>query len=53
MEKTIPTTIRIPESLKNSLEEIAKKDNRSLNNLINIILQSYLKSANSQNHKTD
>lgn len=43
MEKTIPTTIRIPESLKSDLEKMALADNRSLNNLINIILQSYVR----------
>lgn len=43
MEKTIPTTIRIPEKLKHDLEKKAIADNRSLNNLINIILQSYIK----------
>ena len=43
MEKTIPTTIRISETLKHDLEKKAASDNRSLNNLINIILQSYIK----------
>lgn len=44
MEKTISTTIRIPESLKKSLEQKATADNRSLNNLINVILMEYIKS---------
>ena len=43
MEKTTPTTIRIPETLKHYLEILAKNDNRSLNNLINIILQTYVR----------
>lgn len=43
MEKTTPTTIRIPETLKHDLEILAKNDNRSLNNLINIILQTYVR----------
>ena len=43
MEKTISTTIRIPEDLKKQLEVIAEKDNRSFNNLVNIILKSYAK----------
>lgn len=47
MEKTIATSIRIPESLKNELENIAQNDNRSLNNLINIILQAYVKESQS------
>ena len=34
MGNTIPTTVRIPEELKSNLEEIAKRENRSLNNLI-------------------
>ena len=42
MGNTIPTTVLIPEVLKSNLEEIAKRENRSLNNLINIILQSYV-----------
>ena len=42
MGNTIPATVRIPEELKSNLEEIAKRENRSLNNLINIILQSYV-----------
>ena len=40
--KTIPTTVRIPEELKSDLEQIAERESRSLNNLINIILQSYV-----------
>lgn len=43
MEKTISTTIRISEDLKKQLEKIAQKDNRSFNNLVNIILKSYVK----------
>lgn len=42
MGKTIPTTVRIPEELKSDLEQIAERESRSLNNLINIILQSYV-----------
>lgn len=42
MGKTISTTIRIPEELKQNLELIANKESRSLNNMINIILQSYV-----------
>nr|WP_296032803.1 DNA-binding protein [uncultured Dorea sp.] len=42
MGKTIPTTVRIPEALKSDLEQIAERESRSLNNLINIILQSYV-----------
>ena len=42
MGNTIPTTVRIPEELKTDLEEISKRENRSLNYLINLILQSYV-----------
>lgn len=43
MEKTISTTIRIPEDLKAQLEVIATEDNRSFNNLVNTILRAYVK----------
>lgn len=43
MDKTVSTTIRIPETLKSNLEKAAKQDNRSFNNLINIILMEYIK----------
>ena len=33
-EKVLPTSIRLPQSLKNDLEVIAKRERRSLNNLI-------------------
>lgn len=42
-EKTLPTSIRIPEDLKKKLTAIAKKDNRSLNNLIMIALTDFVK----------
>ena len=38
----VPTTLRIEEELKEDLEEIALKDKRSLNNLINFILEKYV-----------
>ena len=39
---TITLTIRITPVLKKQLEEMAKEEDRSLNNLINIILKKYL-----------
>lgn len=41
--ETITLTIRISPDLKQSLELLAKKDDRSMNNLINIILKDYIK----------
>lgn len=38
----IPTTLRIEISTKEKLEEIADKERRSLNNLINYILDKYI-----------
>lgn len=35
--------VRTYTELKNELQELAKKDKRSLNNLIEIILESYVK----------
>lgn len=39
----IPFTLRIDEELKKKLEQIAYEDKRSLNMLINIILENYVK----------
>lgn len=33
-ERVLPTSIRLPQSLKDDLEVIAKRERRSLNNLI-------------------
>lgn len=40
---SVTFTIRIPPELKEQLEKIASEDDRSLNNLINIILKKYVK----------
>ncbi len=37
------TTIRLPLEVKKELEAIAASDNRSLNNLINVILTGYIR----------
>lgn len=41
--ETTTLTIRISPDLKQSLEVLAKQDDRSMNNLINIILKDYIK----------
>lgn len=38
----IPYTLRIDEELKKKLEDIAYKEKRSLNMMINIILEKYV-----------
>ncbi len=38
-DKTVATSIRIPESLKKKIEEKAKKEGRTLNNMMNRILE--------------
>ena len=41
-DKNTRTLITIPKELKKQLEEIAKKDNRSFNNLVVKILKDYV-----------
>lgn len=41
----IRTNITFPIELKGKLEEIAKKENRSFNNLIITVLQKFVESA--------
>jgi predicted HicB family RNase H-like nuclease len=41
--ETITLTIRITPELKRQIEIIAKNEDRSINNLINIILKNYIK----------
>lgn len=40
------TNITIPKDLKEKLEQIAKEENRSFNNLLITVLQEYVKSRN-------
>ena len=40
--ETTTLTIRLTPELKQSLEILAKKDARSMNNLINLILRDYV-----------
>lgn len=39
------TNITIPKELKQQLEELAKEDNRSFNNLIITILKNYVENS--------
>lgn len=41
--ETTTLTIRITPELKKQIEIMAKNEDRSINNLINIILKSYIK----------
>lgn len=43
-EKTKTTSIRIDKDLRADLEAIAKKENRTLNNLIGVALAAYVRS---------
>ena len=43
--ETTTLTIRISPELKKQIQEIAKQDDRSINNLINIILKNYIKTV--------
>ena len=38
----IPTTLRLEEELKEDLEYIAEREKRSLNNLINYVLEKFV-----------
>ncbi len=49
--ETITLTIRITPELKRQIEIIAKNEDRSINNLINIILKNYIK-ENTLNKKS-
>lgn len=40
------TNLTISKELKTKLEELAKQENRSFNNLVITILENYLKSTN-------
>ncbi|SHJ23124.1 hypothetical protein [Parasporobacterium paucivorans] len=46
------TTITIPKELKSKLEEMAKNQNRSLNNLIVTILGAYLRAETADPDRT-
>ncbi len=42
-DKILPTSIRLPLDLKEKLEKAAKEDQRSVNNLIVLILSRWVK----------
>ena len=44
----IPYTLRIEEELKKKLEDIAYEEKRSLNMMINVILEKYVKEREQQ-----
>lgn len=46
-EETITLTLRIPISMKLRLEMIANKDNRTLNSLVDKVIQDYIETENS------
>lgn len=41
-ESNVRTNITMPKELKSKLEELAKKENRSFNNLVVTILKEYV-----------
>lgn len=43
-----PTSVRLDDDLKVELEKIAKREKRSLNNLINIALAYYVRQYNNR-----
>lgn len=45
---TVTLTIRIDTELKKQIEELARNDNRSINNLINVILMKYVREVQEQ-----
>lgn len=45
-DKNTRTIITIPKELKAELEQLAKQDNRSFNNLVITILKNYIKTTN-------
>ena len=49
----VPTTLRIEEELKEDLICIAEKEKRSLNNLINYILEKYVEEEKSKNYNKE
>lgn len=47
-EKTVSTSIRIPESLKAELERLAQCEDRTLNNLMLVALREYVRNHTQQ-----
>lgn len=42
-EKTVYIPLRLPESLKKEIEELAKKDSRSFNSYVKVLLEKHIK----------
>ena len=42
-ERMFPTSVRLPESIKNELERIADRDTRSMSNVILLACKEYIK----------
>lgn len=49
----VKTLLRLPQELRVKLEEIADNDTRTLNNLINLILQEYIKNKTAYDNKLE
>ena len=47
-EKTVATSIRIPEGLKAELERIAEQESRTLNNQMLVALREYVRNHTQQ-----
>lgn len=46
----VPYTLRIDEELKKKLEDIAYEEKRSLNMMINVILEEFVKQKEKENN---
>lgn len=42
-EKTVYIPLRLPESLKEKIEELAKEDSRSFNSYVKVLLEKHIK----------
>lgn len=42
-EKTVYIPLRLPESLKKQVEELAKEDSRSFNSYVKVLLEKHVK----------
>ena len=45
----VPTTLRLEEELKEDLECIAEREKRSLNNLVNYVLEKFVEEDKNKN----
>lgn len=42
-EKTVYIPLRLPESLKKEIEELAKEDSRSFNSYVKVLLEKHIR----------